>query len=147
MEVYWDILCAIDFSPYSEAAVERAAVLDLSVGARLTLLHVVEFFPEDRSNEQIAPEDIDPAQYRMSRAREGLNEKAQHLGELEAAQQAVVSEHSAKHEIVRFSEERQMDLIVVASHGLHGISALLGSIADGVLYTASCDVLAVRTGT
>jgi len=147
MEAYRNILCAIDFSPYSEAAVERAAALALSTGAQLTLLHVVEFFPEDRSNEQIAPEDTDPAQYRITRARAGLAEQARRLGEIEAAQEVVVSERSAKHEITRFAEERKMDLIVVASHGLHGISALLGSTADGVLHTAACDVLAVRAGT
>jgi len=148
MEGYRNILCAIDFSPYSESAVERAAVLARDTGAQLTMLHVVEFFPEDRSNEQIAPEDTDPAQYRMSRARAELAEQAQRLGEIEAAQEVVVSEHSAKHEIVRFAEERKMDLIVVASHGLQSISALLlGSTADGVLHTATCDVLLVRVGT
>ncbi len=146
MEGYQNILCAIDFSPYREAAVDRAAILARSTGAQFTLLHVVEFFPEDRSNEQISPENIDPAQYRMSRAREELAEQARRLGELKATQEVVVSERSAKHEIVRFAEERQMDLIVVASHGRHGISALLGSTADGVLHTASCDVLAVRAG-
>lgn len=147
MQGYRNILCAIDFSPHSETAVDRAEALARSTGAQLTLLHVIEFFPEDRSNEQIAQEDIDPAHYRMSRARAGIAEQAGRLGKIEAAQEVVVSEHSAKHEIVRFAEERQMDLIVVASHGLHGISALLGSTADGVLHTASCDVLAVRAGT
>ncbi len=78
---------------------------------------------------------------------QGLAEQAGRLGELEATQEVVVSEHSAKREIVRFAKERRIDLIVVVSHGRHGISALLGSTADGVLHTASCDVLAVRAGT
>jgi len=147
MEGYRNILCAIDFSSYSEVAVERAMILAISGGAQLTLLHVVEFFPEDRSNEQIAPEDTDPARYRMSRARAKLAEQARRLGKIEATQAVVVSERSAKHEIVHFAREQKMDLIVVASHGLHGISALLGSTADGVLHTASCDVLAVRVAT
>lgn len=33
---------------------------------------------------------------------------------------------------------------VRASHGRHGISTLLSSTADGVVHSASCDVLAVR---
>jgi universal stress protein A len=144
MESYRNILCAIDFSPSSEAAVDRAASLARDTGAQLTLLHVVEYFPVDRSNEQIAPENTDPQQYRMNRAHELLADQARRLGEIESLQEVVVSEHSAKHEIVRFAKERQMDLIVVASHGRHGISALLGSTATGVLHTASCDVLAVR---
>ncbi|HDK38093.1 MAG TPA: universal stress protein [Thiolapillus brandeum] len=144
MEVYQNILCAIDFSPYSQKAFERASILARSTGAKLTLLYVVEFFPEDRSNEQIAPENADPKHYRISRARDELAEQARRLGEIEVVQEIVVSEYSAKHEIVRFAEERQIDLIVVASHGHHGIGALLGSTADGVLHNASCDVLAVR---
>lgn len=144
MKGYRNILCAIDFSPYSEAVVERAAVLSRSNEAQLTLLHVVEYFPEDRSNEQIAPEDIDPAQYRTNHAQEQLAEYARRLGEAEPKQEVIVSEHSAKREIVRFAKERQIDLIIVASHGRHGISVLLGSTADGVSHTAPCDVLAVR---
>lgn len=144
MEDYRNILCAVDFSPYRVAAVERAATLARSHRARLTLLHVVEYFPEDRSNEQIAPEDVDPAQYRMSRAREELADLAGRLREVETVQEVIISEHSAKYEIVRFAEKQQIDLIVVASHGRHGLGALLGSTADGVLHTAPCDVLAVR---
>ncbi|MEO1899758.1 MAG: universal stress protein, partial [Methylococcales bacterium] len=36
------------------------------------------------------------------------------------------------------------DLIVVGSHGRHGLALLLGSTANGVLHHAVCDVLAVR---
>jgi universal stress protein A len=39
-----------------------------------------------------------------------------------------------------------MDLVVVGSHGRHGLSLLLGSTANGVLHGAGCDVLAVRVG-
>jgi len=144
MESYRNILCATDFSPCSEAALKRALNLAKSYSARLTLLHVVEHFPEDRSNEEIAPEYTDPAHYRVSRAREHLAEQAARLGDADIAQEVLVSEHAAKYEIARFAEEQQIDLIVVASHGRHGVGTLLGSTADGVLHKASCDVLAVR---
>ena len=144
MENYRNILCAVDFSPYSIVAAERAATLARSQGARLILLHVVEYFPEDRSNEQIAPEDVDPAQYQMTRAREDLAHLAERLSDKETVQEVIISEHSAKYEIVRFAENRQIDLIVLASHGHHGIGVLLGSTANGVLHTSPCDVLAVR---
>ena len=41
---------------------------------------------------------------------------------------------------------RDFDLIVVGSHGRHGLALLLGSTANGVLHGANCDVLAVRVG-
>ncbi|MCV6604433.1 MAG: universal stress protein, partial [Porticoccaceae bacterium] len=48
------------------------------------------------------------------------------------------------HELHRYAEENQVDLIVVGSHGRHGLALLLGSTANGVIHGAGCDVLAVR---
>ena len=44
------------------------------------------------------------------------------------------------------AEELGTDLIVVGSHGRHGLALLMGSTANGVLHGANCDVLAVRVG-
>ena len=44
------------------------------------------------------------------------------------------------------AREQGADLIIVGSHGRHGLALLLGSTANGVLHGASCDVLAVRVG-
>lgn len=49
-------------------------------------------------------------------------------------------------EIHRLADELEADLIVVGSHGRHGLALLLGSTANGVLHGATCDVLAVRVG-
>ena len=43
-----------------------------------------------------------------------------------------------------FSRTSAVDLIVVGSHGRHGLALLLGSTADAVLHHAKCDVMAVR---
>ncbi len=49
-------------------------------------------------------------------------------------------------EIHGLAEEINADLIVVGSHGRHGLALLLGSTANGVLQGSPCDVLAVRVG-
>ncbi|MGB2272178.1 MAG: universal stress protein [Pseudomonadales bacterium] len=46
--------------------------------------------------------------------------------------------------IVEVAERESVDLIILGSHGKHGVALLLGSTADGVLHHAQCDVLAVR---
>ena len=51
---------------------------------------------------------------------------------------------SPKAEIIRIAEDMGADLIVVGSHGRHGIALLLGSTAASVVHHAKCDVLAVR---
>ncbi|MFT4825328.1 MAG: universal stress protein A [Halioglobus sp.] len=47
-------------------------------------------------------------------------------------------------EIHRAAKEISADLIVVGSHGRHGVQLLLGSTANAILHGAKCDVLAVR---
>lgn len=144
MEDYEHIVCGIDFSPLSEAACARAIHLSHQTGAQLTLLHVVEYFPEDRSNEIIAPELSDPAAYRESQARKGLTELAKRLGCENAAQEVVFTPHAAWHALVRFAGSQGADLVVVGCHGHHGVAVLIGSTANGVLNRSPCDVLAVR---
>lgn len=46
--------------------------------------------------------------------------------------------------IIDIAEREMIDLIILGSHGKHGVALLLGSTADGVLHHAQCDVLAVR---
>lgn len=144
MSGYKNILCTTDFSQHSELAAERAAEMAQSCDAHLTLLHVVEYFPEQRSNTWIEPEGADPKQYQEEQARALLAKLANHLGRNDAEQEVVFSSYSARHEIIRIADEKNVDLIVVASHGRHGITALLGSTASGLTNSAPCDVLVVR---
>jgi universal stress protein A len=63
----------------------------------------------------------------------GVSEDRQHIN-VGAAREVVI--HAAK--------DIHADLIVIGSHGRHGLHLLLGSTANGVLHEAECDVLAVR---
>ena len=47
-------------------------------------------------------------------------------------------------QIVAAAEAHAADLIVIGSHGKHGLGLLLGSTANGVLHQAETDVLTVR---
>ncbi len=144
MKKYQNILCPIDFSQNCQLAAQRASELAQHYGAGLTLLHVVEYFPEQRSNEWIEPEGADPKAFQEEKARGLLAELADHLGREELQQEVRFTTQSARHEITRFAEEKNADLIVAASHGRHGITVLLGSTANGLVNSAPCDVLVVR---
>jgi universal stress protein A len=46
--------------------------------------------------------------------------------------------------ILENAKKLNVDLIIVGSHGRHGIRLLLGSTSNAVIHLAQCDVLAVR---
>ena len=144
MGKYRNILCATDFSDQCKVAAERAADLARRYNAQLTLLHVVEHFPVDRSNVDIAPEDVDPVQYHEEKALRTLSDLAGQLKLDNIRQEVRFSMESAKHEILHFVETQRVDLVVIASHGCHGMASALGSTSLGTTDRSPCDVLIVH---
>ncbi len=47
-------------------------------------------------------------------------------------------------EIRALADELKADLIVIGTHGRHGLGLLLGSTANAVLHGVTCDVLVVK---
>jgi universal stress protein A len=140
---YPHILVAVDFSEGSEQVVERARDLAQRYQADLSLIHVVENIPVmDPSYSSILPFDADLTEQMVEMARNRLNELGERLGITENRRWVELG--SPKSEIIRIAEEQGIDLIVLGSHGRHGIGLLLGSTASSVVHHAGCDILAVR---
>jgi nucleotide-binding universal stress UspA family protein len=117
-----EILCATDFSETSNAAVRMAHDYARRFGARLHLLHV-----EWAGGDPVMP----PL----------LGELATALGVTVPVVTAVESGNPAA-QIIRYAERQGIGLIVIGTHGRTGVSrALLGSVAERVVRTASCPVL------
>ncbi len=147
MESYRNILLATDFSEYSERAARRAANVARCLGAQLTVLHIIDYCPENIPLDIISPEDLNPGEILVHRAYSSLASLADRCGLNDAARKVILSQrasHSARKEIIQYAEKHGMDLIVIATHGHHGLTPLLGSTADRVVRGAPCDVLAVR---
>jgi universal stress protein A len=145
MDGYQNILVAADCSEAGENALKMADVLAGRFDASLTILHVLEHFPEDMPVSVIPPEDVDPQKFLMDRARGYLEKLSARIGQSGAALEVVVSTHSASREIVQFAQRHGIDLIVVGSHGKNGIQGMSGSTANSVMRAANIDVLVVRT--
>ncbi len=143
MGMYTHILLAVDFSEHGETVAQKAKQLAEQNGAQLSLLHVVDNLPvTDANYGPIIPYDIDLTEELMKASEKRLAELGEELGVAKDRQWLEIG--SPKLEIVRMAEENNVDLIVVGSHGRHGLALLLGSTANGVLHHAKCDVLAVR---
>ena len=135
---------AVDFTEAGERAAKRAVNLAERCGASLTLLHVLEHFPEDLPVDVIPPEDVDPQTYLTDRIRGQLENLSAAIGRPDVALDVVISTRSASREIVHYAQQHSIDLIVVGCHGQRGLMGTPGSTANGVVHAATVDVLAVR---
>jgi universal stress protein A len=140
---YRHILAAVDFSRQIDQITAKAAELARLHGAELSLIHVVENLPVvDSALGPMVPYELELTDQLVENARERLARLAEPLGLAEDHNWLELG--SPKAEIIRMAQERGVDLIVLGSHGRHGIGLLLGSTASSVIHHASCDVLAVR---
>jgi universal stress protein A len=143
MENYKHILLAVDFFDQTELVSQKAKNIAATYCTTLSVIHVVDNLPmTDPTYGSSIPFELDLTTILMENAKKKLTQLATELGVTE--QNTYLELGSAKNEIVRIAEEIKADLIVVGSHGRHGLALLLGSTANGVLHHAHCDVLAVR---
>ena len=143
MGAYRHILVAIDFGPDHAQVLQRAVKLAKSEQARLSLVHVVEYLHVDLANELVLPQDVQLEAQIVETAKRKLGALADAV-DLPAPIGQWVEMGSTKQEILRIAEEQDADLILIGSHGRHGLGRLLGSTTNAVLHGAACDVLAVR---
>jgi universal stress protein A len=141
MSDYTHLLLAIDLSEHSDQVAIKARRIADACNAKLSVIHVIEpisfsyggDIPLDFTSIQ---EDIQ-AQAKTQLAKLGIE-----YGIGEDDQYIMLGR--PENEIHGLAEEINANLIVVGSHGRHGLALIFGSTANGVLHGAGCDVLAVR---
>ena len=143
MSAYRRILLAIDLTEESRQVAASAIAIANAFDAELHVVHVIE--PLSLAYGGDIPMDLSSVQEQIhEQAKSHLAEFANELGVPADRQYLIFGRPES--EIHRVAENNAMDLIIVGSHGRHGLALLLGSTANGVLHGASCDVLAVRVG-
>lgn len=143
MPGYRHLLLAIDLTEESNQVAEQAVALAKVFGAELSIIHVIE--PLSVAYGGDIPMDLSSVQDQIhEQAKAQLGDFSTGLG-IPAERQYLIFGRPET-EIHRVSECKGVDLIVVGSHGRHGLALLLGSTANSVLHGAKCDVLAVRVG-
>lgn len=143
MANYQHILIAADFSDHGQRVTERAQELAQRYQAKLSICHIIEDYPiTDFAYEPMISVDIDMRDTLLESGKKQILAMSDNLAI--PAENQWVEFGSPNHDIVRLAQENNADLIVIGSHGRHGIKLLLGSTANAVLHHAQCDVLAVR---
>lgn len=138
------ILVPIDFSPYSEQALEYAVGLAHALGAKVHLVNAIGMpalgAPElglaftTSMIDQLTVENRKELDKLAATHRNGSN-----IGEV------MVRTGDARDVILQAAEQLGADLIIMGTHGRRGLSrALLGSVAESVVRTSPVPVLTVR---
>jgi len=140
MSVYRHILVGLDLSEESKQVLDRVKTLSDS-DTQVTLLHVQE--PLSFAYGGDIPLDLSEVQSQIeAQAEKRIAEYAEILKGGNVKTRILLGQTT--HEMHRYAEDNGVDLIVVGSHGRHGLALLAGSTANGVVHGAGCDVLAVR---
>lgn len=140
------ILVPTDFSKFSQTAVTYAAAFAEKFGAQIHLLHVVQnlaMLVPDMVN--VAP-PVMPTVDQMTLAVRAALQKVVEENQLEGFEvQFEVREGTPFYEIIQYAKEKEIDLIVMGTHGHSGlVHVLLGSVTEKVVRKAPCPVLTVR---
>lgn len=138
------ILVPTDFSPPSEAALDRAVSYARAFGAEIILMHAYEIpvvgFPEGAlvATAELVTE-LD-AGARESLAREAASRAGSHV-----IIRTIVKQGDPATVIAETADEVGAGLICIGTHGRTGLSRmLLGSVAEKVVRTATVPVLTVH---
>lgn len=143
--VFRRILCAVDFSPSSERALEVALDLARQANGVLTVVTVIEWLAEE---EPRATAHFNVSEYRQhliedtrARLRARLSDESRTWCDVEE----VLTFGRAHHEVLRLAAEKRCDLIVMGAQGRGGVSlAFFGSTTPPVVRGATAPVLVVR---
>ncbi|ACO77633.1 universal stress protein, UspA family [Azotobacter vinelandii CA] len=139
---YQHIMTAVDLTDECHPVICRAIDLAKHFQAQLSLVHVVE--PMAMAFGGDVPMDLSTLQQQqLDQARERVAAFAGQYPELQPERRHILF-GQPRQEIHQLALEKKCDLIVVGSHGRHGLALLLGSTANDLLHGAPCDVLAVR---
>ncbi|MCA9264146.1 MAG: universal stress protein [Planctomycetales bacterium] len=139
------ILFATNYSELSSEALEVATQLARAKSALLMIVHVSELepFPVGESVRVDASPDPNELQRLQTVLPTDTSVNYEHhllygeAGSAEITQPAKV--------IVEFAKDQDVDMIVVATHGRRGLAYLLmGDVAEDIIRTAPCPVVAVR---
>jgi universal stress protein A len=137
------ILTTTDFSDASYEALDRAVELARHFGAELLLLYVVPPIPTLHAGHTFSIGDYEDAL--RSNARERLSQVIDKRVPRELASLQIVGYGDPAREIVATAHEQNVDLIVIATHGLTGWRHIVfGSVAESVVRHSEHPVLTIR---
>ncbi|WP_319578353.1 universal stress protein [uncultured Methanospirillum sp.] len=140
-QLYEKILIAIDGSDRNKTAIEEGIRIARVCGATIFAVYVKDIHRYNATPTDVIMVDIQVAIQKL--AEDAL--AIVHTLSEGVSVENVVLEGKPEVEIVRFAEEKGVDLIVIGTNAKRGFERLLlGSVAEQVIRTTSCKTLVVK---
>lgn len=133
------ILCPIDFSEHSDAALRYASALARDAGARLFLAYVdTSHVPYDAGFAGYVPPPDE-----ADKLEESLRAKRPTVEGVECEHHLLFG--TPADTLIDFCKTHDIDLVVMGTHGRTGVARLvMGSVAEAVVRRSECPVLTVK---
>jgi universal stress protein A len=146
------LLVAVDFSPFSEEALVFAGRLAEKLKAQLLLLHVIHdpaeapgFYAQKGKKKKFLQSMEDAAEEMMEEFLEKMRTAYPEQEPIKKAK-ALLVVGTPVTRIVEVAEKKQVDMIIIGSHGRTGLAHLLvGSKVQRVLQLSPIPVTVVKT--
>lgn len=143
MNQYQNILVAIDFSDEGLHVARKAQTLAQMFQASLHVIHVLDNIPMPGMPYGTTISLTETTADALLEAEK--NKLIQICEQLDIApDRRWMVWGETQQEITELATAQHIDLIIVGSHGRHGLGVLVGSTAKGILYHAHCDVLSIH---
>ena len=142
------ILVPTDFSDFSDKALRKAIDIAKQHGSAVFLLHVIDVIQQCAVDYCLEYEIVKQLEDNSMNSARGLMKKQlERFGDAGSVSVTTdVRSGTAYEQIIKEAKDRNIDLIVIASHGKRGfIENLLGSVAEKVSKSAPCEVLLVKS--
>lgn len=143
-KTYSHLLAAIELNDGGELVLRRSRDLAKFFGARLSVIHAVEYLPLDAGESMIAA-PVDLTEQMQQQAHEQLRNLCQRVGLPEEV--AIVTPGSVVAEVLRKSSDLGADLLVIGHEQRRGLSALFSHTDESIVHRAPCDVMVLNIRT
>ncbi|MFQ6673629.1 MAG: universal stress protein [Fidelibacterota bacterium] len=138
------ILVTTDFSDYARYAFKHAVAIAEKFDAELIVMHVIQPTVSPADYAWAAPPPNLSAQHEKY-CTESLSGLVEELIPESIKSDTLLAHGAPFREIIAASREHSIDLIVMATHGLGGLShVLFGSTTEKVVRKSPCPVLTIR---
>lgn len=142
---YRHVLAAVDTTEEAEEVLTRARQLADQHSAKLSVCTVVKPLTHVYGGLDMMAYTQASVSFEEEAMRQARAQVETMAGRVKVGSDAVhVTVGAPATAIVETARSAGADVIVMGSHGKHGLGLLLGSTANGVLHQAECDVLTVR---